>query len=164
MISSVQVIGRKTVWLAPPDFTEEMYPYDSTTEYIKPESSASGGTAPIYDAPSSSSSPARSTTSELSSSPSGPPSIYPTSPPPLSSSRNPSVAVGTTTSMLSNTSRVPIFDPPADSKAKFPLFHQRVVQHALSAVLEPGDMLVFPPGWWHAMRTEETSASVSIWF
>lgn len=151
------------MWLAPPDFIEEMYPYDPTTDHV-PESSASRGTAPVNDTPSSSSSPARSTTSELSSSPSGPPSMYQASPPPVSSSRMTSAVAGAPTSMLSNTSRVPVFNPPADSKAKFPLFHQHVVQHALSAVLEPGDVLVFPPGWWHAMRTEETSASVSIWF
>jgi len=162
MIWVVQVIGKKTVWLAPPDFVEEMYPYDSTTECSKPESSASQSTAAVQDTPSSSSSPACSITSELSSSPSGPPSIA--SPQPMPSSRITSAASGTPTSMLTNTSRVPIFDPPADSKAKFPLFHAHVIQHALSAVLEPGDMLVFPPGWWHAMRTEETSASVSVWF
>ncbi|KZW02399.1 Clavaminate synthase-like protein [Exidia glandulosa HHB12029] len=38
------------------------------------------------------------------------------------------------------------------------------VSGALAAVLEPGDMLYIPRGWWHAFRVEETSFAVSMWF
>ncbi|KAJ7739655.1 hypothetical protein DFH07DRAFT_926926 [Mycena maculata] len=32
------------------------------------------------------------------------------------------------------------------------------------AILGPGDVLYLPPGWWHAMRAECRSFSVSMWF
>src|ERR1700733_12477045 len=117
MIWVVQVIGKKTVWLAPPDLVEEMYPYDSTTECSKPESPKpepskpesparqspvlkNDGLNPRFwtpadDIPSCYSSRACSVFSE---------------PPPSSPQPMPSTAAGTPTSMLSNTSRVPIFD------------------------------------------------------
>lgn len=62
---------------------------------------------------------------------------------------------------MSNTSRVDVFAP---DDAKYPLFAERVIPSAMCATLEPGDLLYFPPGWWHAMRSEETSFSVSMWF
>lgn len=62
---------------------------------------------------------------------------------------------------LSNTSCVDVFLP---DDVRFPLFTQHVVAQAMCATLEPGDLLFFPPGWWHAMRSEETSFSVSMWF
>ncbi|GAA5866057.1 hypothetical protein JCM3774_000009 [Rhodotorula dairenensis] len=43
-------------------------------------------------------------------------------------------------------------------------FLQDVVPHARQAVLQEGDVLVMPPGWWHAMVGLETSFSVSMWF
>ena len=63
---------------------------------------------------------------------------------------------------MNNTSQVDVF---ADvDTQRFPEFLPRVVPHALSATLCPGDLLYLPPGWWHAMRSEKTSFSVSMWF
>ncbi|EKM55939.1 uncharacterized protein PHACADRAFT_144885 [Phanerochaete carnosa HHB-10118-sp] len=107
-----QVVGRKTVWLAPPEAAPHMRAY-----------------APAPDAPS-------------------------TQP------HNP--AANTTEPLLSNTSSLDVFVPDADA---LPVaFKEHVVPRAMCATLEPGDLLFFPPGWWHAMRSEETSFSVSMWF
>lgn len=40
------------------------------------------------------------------------------------------------------------------------------IKGSMEAVLGPGDMLVMPRGWWHAMRGEGDGAvcSVSIWY
>ncbi|GAA5906082.1 hypothetical protein JCM5296_001041 [Sporobolomyces johnsonii] len=43
-------------------------------------------------------------------------------------------------------------------------FVSRVEPLARQVVLDEGDVLVMPPGWWHAMKSLETSFSVSIWF
>jgi ribosomal protein L16 Arg81 hydroxylase len=64
---------------------------------------------------------------------------------------------------MSNTSRVDVFGD-AECHNDYPEFTEKVCPHAVSAILEPGDVLFFPPGWWHAMRSEETSLSVSMWF
>jgi len=65
------------------------------------------------------------------------------------------------TTMLSNTSRVDVF---SSNTADFPAFESVVRPSALCAVIEPGDLLYIPPGWWHAMRSEDISFSVSMWF
>lgn len=65
---------------------------------------------------------------------------------------------------MSNTSRLDVFaasDFDADGMVQF---RRDVAPHAMSSVLGPGDMLFFPPGWWHAMRSEAVSFSVSMWF
>ncbi|KAJ3522318.1 hypothetical protein NMY22_g11943 [Coprinellus aureogranulatus] len=62
-------------------------------------------------------------------------------------------------STLQNTSRREVFGASADSDLV-----STVVPHAMSATLNPGDLLFFPKGWWHAMRSESTSFSVSFWF
>ncbi|KAI0320175.1 Clavaminate synthase-like protein [Amylostereum chailletii] len=105
-----QVVGRKTVWVAPPSATPSLYPYS-------PPSDASEG-------------------------------------------KNNTNANATEPSM-SNTSRVDVFAVPDDT---FPDFWESVVPNAMSTTLEPGDVLFFPPGWWHAMRSEDLSFSVSMWF
>ncbi|KAF9228721.1 Clavaminate synthase-like protein [Gyrodon lividus] len=113
----VQVVGRKTVWLAPPNIAACMYPYDR--------------------------------------SPTG-----------TDKSHNP--AANNTNPLLSNTSRVDVFPgtPQAieASQMAFPLFWKAVPDKALCVTLNPGDLLFFPPGWWHAMRSEDVSFSVSMWF
>jgi ribosomal protein L16 Arg81 hydroxylase len=58
--------------------------------------------------------------------------------------------------LLQNTSRIDVFR----SSDVTP----RLTQEAMTAVLEPGDLLYMPPLWWHAMRSEDISASVSMWF
>jgi ribosomal protein L16 Arg81 hydroxylase len=67
---------------------------------------------------------------------------------------------------MSNTSQVDVFAsfPEQQGRGVHSLFWEKVVPHAFSATLEPGDLLFFPPGWWHAMRSEEKSFSVSMWF
>ncbi|KAI0693005.1 Clavaminate synthase-like protein [Cerioporus squamosus] len=118
-----QVVGRKTVWLAPPEASLHMYPYPSHSSTTSSEGSA--------DQP-----------------------------------RNP--AVNNESPSMSNTSQVDVFiSAPGDidaSKSAYPDFWSHAVPSAMSVTLEPGDLLFFPPGWWHAMRSEETSFSVSMWF
>ncbi|KAF9532297.1 hypothetical protein CPB83DRAFT_759774 [Crepidotus variabilis] len=66
-------------------------------------------------------------------------------------------------SALKNTSRVDVFADAEDMK-QFPAFLDQVVPVSLTAMLSPGDVLFFPPGWWHAMKSESTSFSISMWF
>lgn len=79
--------------------------------------------------------------------------------------RNP--AANKAEASMSNTSRVNVFaaGPKEDaSRREHAEFWVNVPDQAMSVTLEPGDLLFFPPGWWHAMRSEETSFSVSMWF
>ena len=99
----VQVVGRKTVWLAPP-----------------------GASSALYTIPQ----------------------------------RNPSTNKEIPQS--SNTSQVDVFA--TNSSDEFPRFWEEVVPEAMTATLEPGDLLFFPPGWWHAFRSEDVSFSVSMWW
>ena len=117
-IVKAQVVGRKTVWLAPPTpgITKAMYPFPPTS--VSSETQTTERT------------------------------------------RNP--AANLLAPSMANTAQVDVFSD--QSKNKFPLFWRDAVPEALSAILEPGDVLFFPPGWWHAMRSEETSFSVSMWF
>ncbi|EJT97220.1 Clavaminate synthase-like protein [Dacryopinax primogenitus] len=101
-----QVVGRKTIWLAPPTLRREMYPFRLVLS---------------------------------SNLPSKPPS----------------------STSLNNTTSIDIFSPPPADK---PLFRDKVLPHAMCCVLEPGDMLFIPLGWWHATRAEDISLSVSMWF
>lgn len=70
---------------------------------------------------------------------------------------------GLATSYATNTSKVPVFSP---DRRSFPEFMTHVEPVSMEAILEPGDMLFIPPGWWHAMRGEgsEVAWSVSMWF
>lgn len=69
-----------------------------------------------------------------------------------------------TTSLMTNTSRVPVFSPTPTDVDEHPVFTDLVEPHAQWAELGPGDMLFLPPGWWHAMKSTERSFSVSYWF
>ncbi|KAG8851685.1 hypothetical protein FRB91_007525 [Serendipita sp. 411] len=89
-----QVVGRKTVWLAPPEFKAEMHPLPSH-------------------------------------------------------------------SALSNTSSLDVFNPDLD---KYPMFQSKVLKESMAVTLQPGDLLYFPPRWWHAMRSQDKSFSISFWF
>ncbi|KAL0947466.1 hypothetical protein HGRIS_013572 [Hohenbuehelia grisea] len=105
----VQVVGEKTVWLAPAESLPSMYPY-----------------------------------------------------PPRKSAASPADSNDT---CMANTSRMDVFtDDKEGSLKEFPAFWQNVYPNAMYATLHPGDMLFFPAGWWHAMRSESVSFSVSMWF
>ncbi|KAI0329859.1 Clavaminate synthase-like protein [Cubamyces sp. BRFM 1775] len=119
-----QVVGRKTIWLAPPELSSSMYPYSASLAHDAPPSTDE-------DQP-----------------------------------RNP--AANHESPSMSNTSRVDVFlsstEDIVQSKGSFPDFWREVQPVAMQVTLEPGDLLFFPPGWWHAMRSEEMSFSVSMWF
>ncbi|KAJ3550663.1 hypothetical protein NM688_g5023 [Phlebia brevispora] len=99
-----QVVGRKTVWLAPPECTPYMYPY--------PSPNSAHGTKGA------------------------------------SQPKNP--AQNNTSPSMSNTSQVDVFSDV--SEEQFPLFVKHVVPEAICVTLEAGDLLFFPPAWWHALR------------
>jgi hypothetical protein len=68
---------------------------------------------------------------------------------------------------MHNTSSIPIFAEDLDSqRSNYPAFFDKVWDKSMEAVLNPGDMLVMPPGWWHGMRGEGDGPawSVSIWY
>ncbi|KDE04154.1 hypothetical protein MVLG_05380 [Microbotryum lychnidis-dioicae p1A1 Lamole] len=62
--------------------------------------------------------------------------------------------------LLTNTSRIDVSSPDTYDAA----FKEQVVPFAQQAVLQKGDVLVLPPGWWHSLKGLEVSFSVSIWF
>ncbi|KAF9483875.1 Clavaminate synthase-like protein [Pholiota conissans] len=102
----VQVVGFKSVWLAPPSMSSSMYPFGNSSN---------------------------DETNRLPS------------------------------SELNNTSKVDVFADPVFLN-DYPDFVLRTIPNAMTATLGPGDMLFFPPGWWHAMKSNSTSFSISIWF
>ncbi|KAJ7491286.1 hypothetical protein FB451DRAFT_1222687 [Mycena latifolia] len=60
-----------------------------------------------------------------------------------------------------NTAGVDVF---ATDQGDHPKFSEHVVGRGLTASLGPGDVLYLPAGWWHAMRAESLSTSISMWF
>jgi len=64
---------------------------------------------------------------------------------------------------MGNTSQVDVFSEEIDAE-RFPDYVKNVIPASMSATLAPGDMLFFPPGWWHAMKSESSSLSFSLWF
>jgi hypothetical protein len=107
----VQIVGQKTVWLAPPSVTASMSAYD-------------GDASNQIHNPASNREHAE----------------------------------------MSNTSCLDVFAPREVTEKDHPAFWRDVVPYAMTATLQPGDALFFPAGWWHAMRSETTSFSVSMWF
>ncbi|KAJ3172761.1 Lysine-specific demethylase 8 [Geranomyces variabilis] len=61
-------------------------------------------------------------------------------------------------SMMSNTSRVDVESP---DLAAFPDF---AAAPYFECVVEPGDLLFIPKGWWHYVRSLSLSFSVSFWY
>lgn len=61
---------------------------------------------------------------------------------------------GGATALMSNTSRLPLLQATPPSPTRFPRFYAEALPDALEGVLEAGDLLVMPVGWWHAMRME----------
>lgn len=134
----VQAVGRKTVWLAPPHISAAMHPYENNAYSSKRTDRTAAATdervAPIVTAYTDS---------------------------------------DTNASALGNTSRIDVFAEPVacidhtDDAALSQTrrdFEENVKPIAMAATLGPGDALFFPPGWWHAMRSESVSFSVSFWF
>ncbi|KAF8797916.1 Clavaminate synthase-like protein [Phlegmacium glaucopus] len=99
----VQVVGYKSVWLAPPSVSALMHPFRHSQE--------SGQSMDI---------------DELK---------------------------------MGNTSRLDVFSSDGNKEIS-----GQVVPSSMTATLGPGDMLFLPAGWWHAMRSESTSFSISMWF
>jgi lysine-specific demethylase 8 len=59
---------------------------------------------------------------------------------------------------LGNTSQVDVETPDLE---RFPLL---ATANYLECILESGDLLYIPPGWWHYVRSLTISLSVSFWF
>lgn len=69
---------------------------------------------------------------------------------------------------MKNTSTIPIMATQdfRSLQSTFPDYFANVWDKSMEAILDPGDMLIMPPGWWHAMRGEGAGPawSVSIWY
>jgi len=81
----------------------------------------------------------------------------------LKDSRNSSSPAASEDAVPPNTSTLDVFST-KDITGDVPDFAEKVLPFAMSVELGPGDLLSFPPGWWHGMRSESTSLSVSMWF
>jgi lysine-specific demethylase 8 len=71
-------------------------------------------------------------------------------------------AADKTQSSMDTTSRIDVFSDACEED--FSDFWDHVVPTALHETLESGDLLFIPPGWWHSMRAEDSSFSLSMWF
>ncbi|KAL5511886.1 hypothetical protein ACEPAH_5104 [Sanghuangporus vaninii] len=113
-----QVVGKKTVWLAPPNASRVLSPHPARTASSSEHRTSSDLTTP-------------------------------------DSKEN--------SAILSNTTHLDVFASASELQCERG-FMETVAPLAMSAVLDEGDMLFFPPGWWHALRSESISFSVSMWF
>ncbi|GAA5899608.1 hypothetical protein JCM6882_001162 [Rhodosporidiobolus microsporus] len=137
----VQVTGSKWVWVAPPSCSSSM--------------AAFGASSPSPPSPSSTVDNPSTNASETAEQYMSNTSSLDVSVPPPSSSSSPTSAAHPP--VLSTT--------PRETKGYYPQeWLDKVEPLARQVVLEAGDVLVMPPGWWHAMQSLETSFSVSIWF
>lgn len=66
------------------------------------------------------------------------------------------------TSLMDNTCSIDVFD--ISSPASDTAFRLAGMAEAEDGILYPGDILLMPPLWWHALRSLDVSFSVSIWF
>ncbi|GAB1525477.1 hypothetical protein RhiTH_008640 [Rhizoctonia solani] len=117
---SVQIVGFKIIWLAPPEASSGMYAFNPIS---KPSHEGDTPTEPSRD-------PKRE-------------------------------------GMMGNTSSIDVFALSVSTThdPSYPLFFSHTLPMAQSVVLSPGDALIIPPGWWHAMRgVGGNSFSVSFWF
>ncbi|POW22325.1 hypothetical protein PSHT_01423 [Puccinia striiformis] len=110
-IETVQIVGRKYVWIAGPQFQTEMYPF--------------GSTPPTIDRPEEEDQDHDDKETCLGS-------VEP--------------------------------DRLDEFRTRFPNFVEKVMPEALQIILEEGDMLVMPPGWWHSMKSLTPSINLSVWF
>lgn len=70
---------------------------------------------------------------------------------------------------MTNTSQVDVLDSVNKDRVgflreNFPDFVDKVMPEASQIILEEGDMLIMPPGWWHSMKSLEPSINLSMWF
>ncbi|OCF44360.1 hypothetical protein I317_01805 [Kwoniella heveanensis CBS 569] len=150
-----QVVGQKRVWLAPPKCGPYMHAYGTKVNGNKGSSSSNSPTQPQTYGTGIGSDPE-----------SGPNTLA--------------------EQYMTNTSKVPIFrsklftghgesvttdietetNMEAELRFSYPDFFEHVWSESMEGVLEPGDLLVMPPGWWHAMTGEGHGPgwSVSMWY
>ncbi|BGP51470.1 hypothetical protein JCM10450v2_007412 [Rhodotorula kratochvilovae] len=156
----VQVVGSKWVWVAPPVCGPAMAAFgaaqasDGVSEgddTPPPGGEEEGGDDD--DKAQATELMTNTSTLDVSIPPLRPPSSSPSSPSTPSVSppppRTPDIAAA------AGSAQDPYY-PPA--------FRSSVASRALQAVLEPGDVLVLPPRWWHSLVALERSFSVSVWF
>ncbi|KAG0144334.1 hypothetical protein CROQUDRAFT_709804 [Cronartium quercuum f. sp. fusiforme G11] len=69
---------------------------------------------------------------------------------------------------MTNTSQVDVISSCTNDidsiKVSYPNFVEKVMPEAMQVVLEEGDLMIMPPGWWHSMKSLSPSISVSMWF
>lgn len=72
---------------------------------------------------------------------------------------------------MGNTSQVDVLatceqnlDALTEQRKRFPKFFEHAAPLSQQAILEPGDLLFLPPGWWHALKSLDSAISVSLWF
>ena len=142
----VQVVGSKTAWLAPPDLAGAMSPFNrpQISSTLHPDQDR-------HRHPSSNNlDPLLSNTSTID--------VFPEDSRP-SSDRHPVLSHADQPDVTTLT------ESHAESQnALLRDFEKEVVPRAMSVTVRSGDMLFIPPGWWHALRSEENSFSVSMWF
>jgi len=142
-----QVVGRKSVWLAPPEVASIMLPPNRSGESPNPLSLPNQPQKPE----STNSADMLSNTSVFD--------VFTA----FNTSSNDTLSPSST-SVENTDPKIPDKDVAKADRYDLNRFREQVAPRAMSVVLEAGDMLFFPPGWWHAMRSEERSCSVSMWF
>ncbi|GAA5838971.1 hypothetical protein JCM9279_002554 [Rhodotorula babjevae] len=151
----VQVVGSKWIWVAPPDCAPYMAAFGSTSGDGGGEDEDEDGSAPSEAGKDGEAQAAAQSYMTNTS------TLDVTVPPPP---RAPSPRAPSTSSSSAARLDPPDGRAPRAAAAYPPAFLDQVVPRAFQAVLEPGDVLVLPPRWWHSLVSLETSFSVSMWF
>lgn len=156
--------GSKWVWVAPPECGDHMAAFGGSQESVAADDVAAVETtqADIVDAVAPSVGPDPATI--LPSSTADPSENTQAETPSSDSDRADQAA---SSDYMTNTSSFDVtrLDPMTSASAALPReYRDYVAPRARQAVLREGDVLVMPPGWWHAMVGLETSFSVSMWF
>ncbi|GAA5983357.1 hypothetical protein JCM11641_006044 [Rhodosporidiobolus odoratus] len=159
----VQVTGKKWIWVAPPSCSSAMAAFGSPTACAsEPSTSTSHPASTAASATSSISGmaePQRDSTEPAQSQ-------YMTNTSTLDVTVPPPPPTHVSDSSLSGEDGMKDSAQPDQAPhAYYPKeWLERVEPFAQQVVLEAGDVLVMPPRWWHAMKSLETSFSVSMWF